>query len=118
VIVNDLDTLWPGFRPDKAEPELVIDALFSETGPVLAMAVPPERLQAIAWRDLQIVEAAGGIEDGELAERHSSEASKAAPWFPFKEGLGVSATKRPDQSLTLPPLDVGTQGGGAWRWRS
>jgi hypothetical protein len=32
--------LWPGFRPDKTEPELVVDALFSKTSPVLAMAVP------------------------------------------------------------------------------
>jgi len=48
VIVNDFNLLGPGVRPDKAEPELVVDALFSETGPVLAMAVPPERLQAIA----------------------------------------------------------------------
>jgi hypothetical protein len=41
VDINDVDLLWPGFRPDKAEPELVVDALFSKTGPVLAMAVPP-----------------------------------------------------------------------------
>jgi len=113
VIVNDLDLLRPGFRPDKADPELVIDS-----DAVLAMAVPPERFQAIARWDLQIVEASSGVEDGELAERHTSEASKAAPGFPFKEGLGVSATKRPDQTLTLPPLDVGTQGGGIGRWRS
>jgi hypothetical protein len=52
VDVNDLNLLWPDFRPDKAEPELVVDALFSETGPVLAMAVTPERLQAIAWWNL------------------------------------------------------------------
>jgi hypothetical protein len=108
VVVNDLDLLWPGVRPDKAESELVVDA-----DAVLAMAVPPERLQAIARWDLQIVEASGGVEDGELAERNTSEASEAAPWLPFKESLGVAATKRPDQTVTLPPLDVGTQGGGA-----
>jgi hypothetical protein len=39
VDINDFDLLWPGFRPDKAEPELVVDALFSETSPVLAMSV-------------------------------------------------------------------------------
>jgi hypothetical protein len=37
VDVNDLDLLWPGFRPDEAEPELVVDA-----DAVLAMAVPTE----------------------------------------------------------------------------
>jgi len=47
VDVNDLDLFWPCFRPDKAEPELVVDA-----DTVLAMAVPPERLQAIAWWNL------------------------------------------------------------------
>ena len=118
MVVNDLDLLWPGVRPDKAESELVVDALISETGPVLAMAVPPERLQAIARRDLQIVEASGGVEDGELAERHRSEAFEAAPWLPFKEGLGVAATKRPDHTVTLPPPDVGTPGSGAGRRRS
>ena len=64
------------------------------------MAVPPERLQAIAWWDLQIFEASGGIKDDELAERHPSEASNAAPWLPFKEGLGVATAKRPDQTVT------------------
>jgi hypothetical protein len=49
VVINDFDLLWPGFRPDKAEPELVVDA-----DAVLAMAVPLERLQAIAWWNLQI----------------------------------------------------------------
>jgi hypothetical protein len=97
VVVNDLDLLWPGVRPDKAESELVVDA-----DAVLAMAVPPERLQAIARWDLQIVEASGGVEDGELAGRHTSEAAEAAPWLPFKEGLGVAATKRPDQTVILP----------------
>jgi hypothetical protein len=47
VDINDVDLLWSCFRPDKAEPELVVDALFSKTSPVLAMAVPLERLQAI-----------------------------------------------------------------------
>jgi hypothetical protein len=32
------------------------------------MAVPLERLQALAWWNLQIAEASRGIEDGELAE--------------------------------------------------
>jgi hypothetical protein len=41
VVINNFGLLWPGFRPDKAEQELVVDALFSETSPVLAMAVPP-----------------------------------------------------------------------------
>ena len=123
VLVNDLDLFWPGVRPDKAEPELVVDALISETGPVLAMAVPPERLQAIARWDLQIVETGGRFEDGELpedelAEGGASKASKAAPRLPFKEGLGVAATKRPDHTLTLPPLDVGTPGSGTGRRRT
>jgi len=107
VVINDFDLLWPGFRPDKAEPELVVDA-----DAVLAMAVPPERLQAIAWWNLQIAEASRGIEDGELAEGRASEASKPPHRPPLKEGLGVAAAKRPDHTVTLPPLDVGTPGSG------
>ena len=72
VVVNDFNLPWPGFRPDEADPELVVDA-----DAVLAMAVPSERLQAIARWDLQIVETSGGIEEGKLAEGHASEASKS-----------------------------------------
>ena len=113
MVINDFDLLWPGFHPDKAEPELVIDA-----DAVLAMAVPLERLQAIAWWNLQIVEASRGIEDGELAEGRASEASKPPHRPPLKEGLGVAATKRPDHTVTLPPPDVGTPGSGTGRRRS
>jgi len=96
VIVNDFDILWPGFRPVKAEPELVVDA-----DAVLAMAVSPERLQAVAWWNLQIVEACGGIKNGELAQGELAEGprercSKAPHRLSRKQGLGVSATKRPD----------------------
>jgi hypothetical protein len=65
VVINDFDPLWPGVRTEKAEPELVVDA-----DAVLAMAVSAERLQAIAWWDLQIIETAGGIEDGERFAIH------------------------------------------------
>jgi hypothetical protein len=82
------------------------------------MAVPLERLQAIAWWNLQIVEASRGIEDGELAEGRASEASKPPHRPPLKEGLGVAATKRPDHTVTLPPPNVGTPGSGTGRRRS
>ncbi len=81
--VNDFDVLWPCICPDKAEPELVVDALQA-----IAWWDFLERLQAIAWWNLSIVEAGGRIEDGELAEDEltevelaegsASEASKAA----------------------------------------
>lgn len=87
------------------------------------MAVPLERLQAIAWWNLQIVEASRGIEDGELAEDElaeggASEASKPPHRPPLKEGLGVAATKRPDHTVNLPPPDVGTPRSGTGRRRS
>jgi hypothetical protein len=46
VVVNDFNLLWPGFRPDKADAELVVD-----TDAVLAMAITSKWLQAIAWRN-------------------------------------------------------------------
>ncbi len=82
------------------------------------MAVSPERLQAVAWWNLQIVEACGGIKNGELAEGHTSDAPKAPHRLSRKQGPGVSATKRPDHTATLPPPDVGTPSGGAGRRRS
>jgi hypothetical protein len=107
VVVNDFNAFWAGCRPDEADPELVVDA-----DAVLAMAVSPKRLQAIAWWDLEIVQASGGIKDDELAEGHASEASKAPNRLPLKQGPGVAAAKRPDHPSSLPPLHVGTQHGG------
>jgi len=83
VVVNDFNVFWSSFRPDEAEPELVVDA-----DAVLAMAVSAKRLQAIAWWDLEIVEASGGIKDGELAEDHASEASKAPNRLTRRESRG------------------------------
>ncbi len=88
MVVNDFNIFWPGFRPDEAEPELVVDA-----DAVLAMTISPKRLQAIPWWDLEIVEAAGGIQDGELAVSDASEASKAPNRLPLKQGPGVAAAK-------------------------
>ena len=107
VVVNDFNVFWSSFRPDEAEPELVVDA-----DAVLAMAVSQERLQAIAWWDLQIVEAFSGIKDGELAESHTSEASKAPHRPSLEEDPGVAAAKRPDHSSMIPTLSVGTPGDG------
>jgi hypothetical protein len=50
VLVNDLDVIGAGFRPDETDPESVVDALFCETGPVLTMTVASERFQTVAWR--------------------------------------------------------------------
>ena len=107
MVVDDFNVFWAGCCPDEAEPELVVDA-----DAVLAMAVSPKRLQAIAWWDLKIVQASGGIKDGELAEGHASEASKTPNRLPLKQGPGVAAAKRPDHLTNLPPLYVGTQHGG------
>ena len=107
VVVNDFNVFWPGFCPDKAEPELVVDA-----DALLAMAVSPERLQAVAWWDLQIVEAARSFEDGEFAEGNSREACESPHRPALRQSPGVAATKRPDPQLTLPPPCVGMQGGG------
>jgi len=107
VVVNDFNLFWAGCRPDKAEPELVVDA-----DAVLAMAVSPKRLQAIAWWDLEIVQASGGIKDGELAEGHASEASKTLNRLPLKQGPGVATAKRPDRPSGLPLPFVDTQRGG------
>lgn len=63
-----------------------------------------------AWWDLQIVQASSGIEDGELAEGCAGEAAEPPDRPPFKESLGVAASKQPDHSPISPTLGVGTPG--------
>jgi hypothetical protein len=107
VVVNDFNLLCAGFRPEEAEAELIVDA-----DAVLAMSISAELLQAVAWRNHQIVETAGGIEDGQLAVGNAGEAAEAPGWPTLQKRKGVTASKRPDHLITLPPFGVPMQDGG------
>jgi hypothetical protein len=107
VVVNDFDLFRASFAPGEADPELVVD-----TNAVLAMAVTPERLQAVAWRNAQIVETACGIKDGELAVSNAGDAPKPPDLLALEQSQGVTAAKRPDHGCSIPASCVPMQGGG------
>lgn len=64
VIVGDLDVGWPRRGPREADPELVVDP-----DRVLTGSVPGRLLQAVAWRDAQIIECAGRVEEAKFLLR-------------------------------------------------
>lgn len=74
-----MDLFWPGFHPDNAEPELLVNS-----DAVLPMAVSTEGLQAVSWRDLQIVEASGGGEMASFREATRAKPPKRLSSFPSK----------------------------------
>jgi hypothetical protein len=63
VVVADLDGVGVAALPPKADAPLVVDA-----DAVLASPVAGELLEPVAWRDAEVGERLGGVEDEELPE--------------------------------------------------
>ena len=94
VVVHDLDLRRAFRRPNKAYPELIVDA-----DRVLSLAIARERLKAVAWRRPQIAEIARGVEVAQFPARHLDQVSrKAFRAFAVEDGFGRLATEAPDHN--------------------
>jgi hypothetical protein len=92
VVVHDLD-LRRAFRgPNKAYPELIVDA-----DRVLPLAIARERLKAVARRRPQIAEIARGVEVAQFPARHLDQIGrKALRTFAVEDGFGGLVPEAPD----------------------
>src|SRR5437868_1601527 len=61
VIVDDLDISWSSSGPHEANPPLIVDP-----NTVLAGAVGPEAFQTISWRNAQVAQIDGPVEQAQL----------------------------------------------------
>src|SRR5207248_2253000 len=80
VIVDDLDISWSSSGPHEANPPLIVDP-----NTVLAGAVGPEAFQTISWRNAQVAQIDGPVEQAQLTQgdvlniRRQASASFAVP---------------------------------------
>jgi hypothetical protein len=77
VIVYDLYFGGSGFRPDKADPELVIDP-----DAVLSFAISSESLQVVARHDAEVLHGLSRIQKKQLAG-----ALRSMPWYSFESSF-------------------------------
>jgi hypothetical protein len=57
MVIHDLGLGWAFGRPNKAQPELVLDP-----DRMLPLAIARQRLKTVAWRRPQVAEIARGVE--------------------------------------------------------
>src|SRR5215470_9048618 len=92
MVVHDLDLRRAFGRPNKAYPELVVDA-----DRVLSPAVARERLETVAWRRPQVAEITRGVEVAQLSARHLDQVGrKAFRAFTVEDGFGGFVPEAPD----------------------
>jgi len=88
VVIDNFDLGRTFPRPDKAQPELVIDA-----DAVLAAPVPMQRFQSVRWRQTQIPQISCHIEHGQLSQRGSFNVVPSLHAMTFKQCLRTFAGK-------------------------
>src|SRR5665648_862578 len=91
VIVHDLDVFGTGCRPAEADAVLVVDA-----DAVLAGAGALERLEPVAGRDAQVVEASGDLQLAQPAARDRLEVHEASDPPTTGQRLRIRVLERDD----------------------
>lgn len=86
MVIDDLDVLRPAVVPDEAYAPLVVDA-----DAVLAGAVSPERLQAVAGRGGEIAKFDGIVQHLQLTLRHVLDVPKPSGLLALVKRLGILA---------------------------
>jgi len=95
VVVRDLDGVGVAALPPEADAPLVVEADAVLTGPVAG-----EPLESVAWRDAEVGERLGGVEDEEIPEGAALEIGWPSPaGAPFEELLGVAVPEALDHVL-------------------
>ena len=96
VVVYDLHVVGVPTLPPKAHPPLIVDPDAVLPPP---LPVSLQLLQAVARRDLEVVQAAGRMQDQEFAERDARQGSEPLPRLPLKEGFGIPVRKPLDNGV-------------------
>ena len=92
MVVDDLHVRGIGADPAKADAPLVVHA-----NTVLALAIVPQLLEAIARWHAKFVEATGGVENAEFPQHHAPKiGGKASDGLTRPEALGVAVGKASD----------------------
>jgi hypothetical protein len=89
MVVNDLDLVRIGTFPPEAHAPLIVDSYT-----VLAEPITAELLQGVPGRDSQVLEGFRRVDGHELAEHHTPEFCREAPyWLSPEQPFGVAITE-------------------------
>src|SRR5689334_24733432 len=94
VVIHDFDVFRTGRRPTKTQTPLVVDA-----DAVLTRTVALQRLEAIAWRNPQVVQSCRDFELHELATSDSGDTGKATYAIAVCKRFRVRTLERPDHGV-------------------
>jgi hypothetical protein len=89
VVVHDLYSLRPDGSPAKANAVLIVDA-----DAVLAGTVALQSLEAVAWRNPEVVEPTGDLELSEFASSDRLDGDETPNPPSAGEGFGVGISER------------------------
>jgi hypothetical protein len=94
VVVDQLDIFGASVSPFETDPPLLVDADAVQAG-----AVSFQFLESIAWRDLQVAEQLGSVENQELPEGNPlGSVVELAGSLPLPDPLGLPISERSDHS--------------------
>ncbi len=89
MVVDDLDVQGIGARPADADAPLIVDA-----NAVLALAITPQLLEAIAGRQAELLKPAGRVEDAKFPQHHAPQiGGEASDGLARPEALRVAVGK-------------------------
>jgi hypothetical protein len=103
MVVHDFDLRRTFRRPNEANPELIVNA-----DRVLPLAIPSERLKAIARRRPQVAKIARGVKIAQFPARHLNQIGrKALRALAVEDGFSGFVPKAPDHTPYVSLNDTG-----------
>ncbi len=93
MVIHDLDVRRPGLRPPETDPPLIIDP-----DTELTLAASLERLQPIAWRNLQVIQPPSDLQLPQLATGDHLDSDEATDALTGGQALGVTIGERDDHT--------------------
>jgi hypothetical protein len=92
MIIRNLNVVGVSFAPSKANSPLVIDA-----NAMLALTVAGEFFKTIPWRNTQVIQLFGGVQDGKFLPRGAVQIwGKAPQEMTLKELFAILVAERLD----------------------
>jgi hypothetical protein len=94
VVVSEFHVVSLAIAPDETDPPLVVDP-----DAVLALTIPAQRLEAIAWYDAQFVKALRRVDHLKLPPRPRNDPAVDAPDVPpLEQRPGARVSEAPDHA--------------------
>lgn len=93
MIIDNFHFVGLSLAPAEADPPLVVDL-----DTVLAIALAAKLLEAISWREPQVIQCFGGIKHAQLSQGRSLQVERPpSDGLPIEQALTITVEKAPNQ---------------------